>query len=132
MALAKLVSFEMHRGDDREITAQVVDSAGAAVDVTSATFTWILSNKDAKSSNSKPAPKGVALETKTIGDGIVLVTPASGQIRIDIDSADTVGEKAAAEQTKYYHELQMVLGGKTTTVMFGVITLSRDIIAPGP
>lgn len=130
MALGTRHDFTMHRGDDRQITARVVDQNGSAIDITAATFTWVLASKDAAvvDSDGTPAPKNTALVTKTLAGGVVIVNAANGDVRVDVGPGDTTGLKAPAE---YYHELQMVLG-ETTTVLFGVIKLKRDLAAPGP
>ena len=61
--------------------------------------------------------------------GITITNGPNGELEIDIDSADTVGQVAPAD---YYHELQITLGGLVTTLAFGIITLKRDSAAPGP
>lgn len=128
MALGTLHSFPMHRGDDRDLTFTVVDEAAAAVDITGATLTWVLANQDPKITGS-PAPRGSALVTKTVGSGITITDAVAGEGTVSILPADTTGLKAPAS---YYYELQVVLSGKTTTILFGNITLSRDLIVPGP
>ena len=129
MALGTLHNFEMHRGDTRTITGKVVDNLGVAVDLTGLTGTnisWVLANQDV--SSTVPGPRGAALITKTIGSGITIPAPTTGDIEVDLASVDTTGRKPG----EFYHELQVVLGGKTTTVLFGIITLRRDIVVPGP
>ncbi len=128
MALGTLTTFDMHRGDERSITYTVVDEAGVAVDVTAATFIWILADQDSSATEPQPRP-GSAILTKTEAAGVVIVNGPAGDIRIDIPSADTVGLRAPAV---YYHEIQITLAGKPTTIAFGNITLKRDIAAPGP
>ena len=123
MALGKKHDFEMHRGDDREIPLHVVDQAGADVDITGVTGTdisWVLSRKDP----TEDIPSGAALVTKTIGSGIVIVTPAEGRARVDVGPGDTSGLVPGV----YYHEAQIVLGGKTTTILYGAITIRKDIV----
>ncbi len=128
MALGTLHSFDMHRGDDRSITYTVVDEAGAVVDVTAAAIVWVLAAQDTGASGPQPRP-GSTLLTKSVGSGVVLVDAVNGDIRVDIDSVDTVALRAP---NVYYHEVQITLAGKVTTIAFGNITLNREIIAPGP
>jgi len=130
MALGTQHDFAMHRGDSRKITGTVVDAAGTAVDLTGVSGTdlsWVLATLDTNA--AEPAPRGTALVTKTLTAGITVVSAVAGTIEIALDEADTTGRRAPLG---YYHELQLVLGGETTTVMFGIITLSRDIVVPGP
>jgi hypothetical protein len=56
-------NFEIHAGDSREIVVTVVDSQGAAVDLTGATIAWHL----AQSTGS-----GAPLVSKSSGDGIAI------------------------------------------------------------
>ncbi len=127
MALGTQFDFPIHRGDDRVITFTIVDQAGAAVDITAATFKWNISRKAADS----VAPQGLALlnPDKTVGAGITITDAAAGDGEIALDSADTVGFVAPSD---YYHELQMTLASVVTTPMFGVIALAKDLLAPGP
>ncbi len=130
MALGTLHSFSMHRGDSRKITGTVVDENGAVIDLTGLTGTalsWILANRDKNLTN--PAPRNDALVTKTIGSGITITDATGGKVEVALDEADTTARKAPAD---YYQELQIVLSGETTTVMFGIISLRRDIVVPGP
>jgi len=128
MALGTLFSFDMHRGDDRSITFTVVDEAAAVVDITAATFIWIFAAQDAGSASPQPRA-GSTILTKTESTGVVITDAPNGAIRIDIDSADTVGLQAPKS---YYHEVQITLAAKVTTIAFGNITLKREIAAPGP
>lgn len=128
MALGTLFSFDMHRGDDRSITFTVVDEAAAVVDITAATFIWIFAAQDAGSASPQPRA-GSTILTKTEIAGIVIVDAVNGDFRIDIASADTVALRAPVT---YYHEVQITLAGKVTTIAFGNITLKREIAAPGP
>jgi len=130
VALGTEVDILIHRGDDRAITATIVDEAGVAVDITGATMTWTVVNIDPNLSPSQPKKGAVALfAAKTVGSGITILTPTSGTIQIVLDSDDTVGLAAPKE---YYHELQMVLATLTTTIMYGKFELVRENIAPGP
>jgi hypothetical protein len=130
MALGTRFDFDIHRGDSRLITFQVVDEFDVPVNITGTTATWIISELDTDAPNHVPAPvPGSTFVTKTVGTGITITAPTTGNGQIALASADTTGAYAPVN---YYHEMQMVLGGETTTVMFGILGLKRDIIAPGP
>jgi hypothetical protein len=128
MSLPKQLNFDMHRGDAREIPFTVVDENFDPIDITTATFIWALALLDTDSVEPQPTTDA-ALVTKEIGSGIVIVDALTGQGRVDIGSGDTTTRVAPLG---YYHELQMILGGKPTTILYGSIALKRDIITPGP
>lgn len=129
MALGTLHSFDMHRGDARVITFVVKDAAGVVVDITAATLTWALAKQDPESLDPQPKGSASALVTKTIGSGITVTDPVNGAGEIALNSADTIGFKAPGD---FYQELQIQLATKPTTIMFGIITLKKDLAAPGP
>lgn len=129
MALGLLHSFDMHRGDDRQLTYTIVDQQdpAQAVNITGAEFVWVLAMQDL--SVSTPQPLGDALVTKTESAGVVITDAPNGGVRVDLGSGDTQGRLAPAY---YYHELQMTLGGYVTTLVYGIISLKRDRAEPGP
>lgn len=129
MALGTQFDLEIHRGDDRQITATVVDEAGVVVDITGAAITYVIVTQDADAAEPQPKRGATPVVTKTVGSGIVITDAVNGAIRIDLGSGDTDGQKAP---TTFYHEIQIQLGGFATTVMFGNLTIKRDAIAPGP
>lgn len=129
MSVGLLHSYEMHRGDDRQLTYTVVDQQdpAVAVDISTATFLWVLANQD--QGVLIPQPLGDILVTKSVGSGIVITDGPNGGVRVDLGSGDTATRLAPAD---YYHELQMTLGGLVTTLVYGIITLKKDRAAPGP
>ena len=129
MAFATKHNFTIARGDDRTLTYTVKNQAipPGPVDITAATFIWILSAQDA--SVSEPQPQGGALVTKAVGTGVTITDGPAGEVEVDFDSADTVGLRAPLD---YYHELQMTLVGAVTTLVYGNITVKRDVASPGP
>lgn len=131
MALPNQFDEIFPRGDDRSITATIVDQAGAPVDITGAAITYAVFPLDTGDAapRSQPQNGATAIITKTDGAGIVITDAPNGGIRIDLGSGDTV---AFVAPKAYYHEVQIVLGGLTTTMLFGTLTLSRDGIPPGP
>lgn len=130
MAINSPHSFEMHRGDNRTLTYTVVDqqTPPVVVDITGAVLGWALARQDPSTTTAQPIP-GTTLVTKSVGSGITITDGPNGELEIDIASSDTVGFIAPLE---YYHELQMTLGGDVTTLVFGKITLKREIVSPGP
>lgn len=129
MALGTELDIEIHRGDDRLLTLTVKDEAGVVVDINGATMTWIITAIDVALAITQPKKGSTPIETKTVGNGITLTDALNGVLTITLDSADTTGQVAP---TTFYHELQMVLGGFTTTLMYGKLSLVRENIAPGP
>ncbi len=105
--------FEMFSGDDIEILIEIVDSAGAAVDVSTATSVdFALINRVTK----------IAALEKALGDGI---TVDEDGVLITIVPADT------AEMTPgtYISELQVIDGdGLTHTALQAIATIKRDYI----
>lgn len=127
-------SFPMVRGDSRSLTYVVKDqqTLPVVVDITTATFIWILIEQDvtaALASDPQPAEGGTPIETKTESTGVSIDDGPAGEVSVTLNSADTTGQLAPAD---YYHELQMTLGGKVSTLVRGIISLERDNIAPGP
>lgn len=131
MALPKLHSFDLIRGDDLKIPYVVKDQQDTpvVVDITAATFLWAVTRQDPTSNLTEPQPLGVTLISKSVGSGITIDDGPAGEVFITLDSADTVAFNAPDE---LYHELQMTLGGKVSTLAYGIISLKREINAPGP
>lgn len=129
--LGSQFDFEMHRGDSRVLRFIVVDTADppVAVDLTGFTsIKWALTKRDTV--QTEPAPLGAALvEKDDVGGGVVVEDVVNGIVRVDIAEADTTTFQTPAD---FYYEVQIELGGDTSTVLFGIISLKRDRIAPGP
>jgi len=111
--------FEHHSGDSRTLEVTINDEVGAVVDISSATLTWGLSKKSADTTT----PMGAALITKTIGSGITITDGPNGRCDVAIDPADT--DALAGD---FYHELEMVLTGETSTVLYGAVTILKDLV----
>jgi hypothetical protein len=134
MAELKVHSFTMARGDDRTLTYVVKDQQDTpvVVDITGALIEWTLAKQDpAAALDTDPQPaRNSTLKTKsTSTSGVTITDGANGEFEVSLASADTVGLSSPG---KYYHEIQMTLSGVGTTLVQGIITLKRDIIAPGP
>lgn len=130
MALGTRFDWEYARGDSRKLRFTIVDTAGAPVDLTTVTeITFAFAKQDP--SASIPAPQGsTAIVSKTIGSGVVVEDAVNGVVRVDMGSGDTTGLNPTP--AVLYYEVQVELGGEFNTVMFGNLTLARDLIAPGP
>ena len=128
MALGTQFDFAMHRGDNRTISFTVVDQQNPAVpvDLTGLKIEWTFSLKAAGS--VAPLGLGILSPNKSVGAGITLIDAANGKGEIELLSVDTTGRVAQA----YYHELQLQVTGQPSTVMFGVMTLAPELLAPGP
>jgi transcription elongation GreA/GreB family factor len=120
MAIGSEASISMHSGDTRRLEVTVVDEASAAVDLTTASsIIWALSKKDADS----VAPRGSSLVSKDIGSGVTVTDAVNGRVDVAIASADT-----AALAGDYYHEIQVTMGGDISTVLYGTVTIVKDLI----
>ena len=124
MALGQREDFEMFSGDDLDLVVTVVDADSAVVNITGADpVRWQL-GRLATGAVIGPSHPGQPLVSKAISGGIVVASGISGILTISLDDTDT----AALRGGDYYHELEMVLGGKRTTVMYGVVTLRSDLV----
>lgn len=105
-------------GDSLLLQVTVRDSAGAILDLATLPLseaTWVL----AKKQGSAP------LVTKTLGAGVIVVTPPGndGRLDIQIDNVDT-----AALKGTHYHELQLEPG--PLTALFGDFIIQADSASP--
>ncbi|MEE8551512.1 MAG: hypothetical protein V3T08_09705 [Gemmatimonadota bacterium] len=117
-------TIEIFSGDTKRLNYTVRDANGAAIDITGGTFRWGLSKLSQEAlGEGKVKPQGDALVTKTLGLGITLTAPTLGQLRVTLDPADTASLKG-----DFYHELEMVLAGATSTVAFGRIDIKKDLL----
>lgn len=72
-------NFEMYLGDTKQVIITVYDENDAILDLSGYDITWVL---------YKLTSKQIVL-TKTLGSGISVPAPSSGQIVIDILPVDT-------------------------------------------
>ena len=130
MAIGITHSFPMHRGDDRKLTYVVVDqqSPAVVVDITGALIEYAFALQDATASEPQPKAASTVFTKGTVAGGITITDAVNGAFEVIIDSADTVGLKAPLD---YYHEIQITLGALVTTLSRGIVTLKREIVAPG-
>jgi len=119
MALGKEQDFSMHSGDNRSLSVTITDQSQAVLDVSGAAITWALS----RAVTDKVEPKGVAIVSKTVGSGITITDGSNGLVEVTIAEADT-----ASLAGTYYHEMQMVLSGNTSTIMYGTVIIKKDLI----
>ena len=116
-------TIEMFSGDTKRLNYTVKDGNGVVIDITTATFRWGLSKLGKPKTAGDPSPQVAPLLEKTISSGIVLTAPTLGQLRVTLDPADTADLKG-----EFYHELEMVLSGVTSTVAFGQIDIKKDLL----
>ena len=114
-------NFSMTSGDNHKLRFTIKDELGAVVDVTGATFEWGL----AEYSSNDPLEgfSGPTLISKSTGLGITIIDALNGLVDVDLDPADTDDLVGI-----YYHELEMTLGGKITTVAVGLGTITGDLL----
>jgi hypothetical protein len=127
-------SFSITRGDKFFIPYVVKDQQDipVVVNITGALIEWTLAKQDPNAqpiTRPQPQKNSTIKEKSTATSGVTITDAANGEFKVELDSADTVGLSAPGE---YYHEVQMTLGTDLTTLAHGIITLNRDIVAPGP
>ena len=123
MPLGRRQDFEMHSGDDLDLVITVQDAVEAGVDITGATsIRWQLSRL--ATGGPRPGPAGAALVEKALGaaSGITL-SGVSGCV-VALSGVDT----AALRTADYYHELELVVSGRTTTGLYGIAEIQSDLI----
>jgi hypothetical protein len=99
-------------GDDLTVAITVPD-----LDITGATIRW-----EAFPWETGPkygVPSATAAITKVTGDGIAITGGEAGQFEVTLVPADT-----ATLAGTYFHEAQVVVGGKTYTVARGLFIIS--------
>ena len=106
--MANLQNFDIFFGQDKVLELTVTDEADAVIDVSSATFTWVMSGY----------PGDTADITKTVGSGITITDGPNGRIDIALAETDTVNLSANGI---YYHELWMTSGTNEFPVLYGKV-----------
>ena len=116
MSLGRQGRFSMHSGDSRvlELTVYAADNV-TPVDVTGSVSLFALSNKVPR----QVTPSGPVLFSIP---GVVVDGP-NGRIDFELGSGDT-----APLADVYYYEIEMVLGGTTSTVAYGTAAILADLI----
>lgn len=101
-------------GDNLDIlfTVSDGDNPGNPKDLTGASIDWVLAKQQGK------AP----LITKSIGSGVTITDAANGKGTVSIQQADTENLKGDT----YWHELQVTVGGKRSTSMYGDFIIESD------
>lgn len=120
--MSDLPTFEMFRGDDRTLSVDLSETGGGAIDLTGAAvrFTGKVNTQDADDD---------ALIVKTVGDGITIADPPTGEIAIDIAASDT---SSFAGKVDLVCDVQISVGGKTRTVWLGRLTVLPDVSRTSP
>ena len=113
---------EIFSGDTKILRYTVKDGLGVVINITGGAFRWGLFKLDPN--ESEPTARGSALVPpgeKAVSSGITITDAVNGVLEVALVPADTATLKG-----DFYHELQMVLGGETSTVAFGQINIKRD------
>lgn len=102
-------NFELHLSDDRDIDFPVKDDDGNAITLTGGTAEWAMKKHPGIAAN---------LIAKTLGAGQIVNTSEGQAFRVSL----LVADQAALNPGVYYHELEMTLGGKVSTITTGWVT----------
>lgn len=103
-------NFEMFAGDTRQITISVTDEDGAALPLTGYDAIWVVYKQTTKE----------LILSKVLGSGIMIPTPANGQIIIDLLPEDTEDITPG----KYLHECEISTSSTdVSTVTTGIIKI---------
>lgn len=98
------------KGDTLEVDVSVVDESGAAVSLSGATLTWTISTQ----------PGAAAVLTKTIGDGITIVSEAGGTLTMELTTTNT----NALSAREYFSAVRVTFAsGEVKTVSREYITV---------
>ena len=104
--------FDMYAGDDQNIGITIKDALGGNMNLTDVNaIQWIM-KKYALSSGS--------LIEKNVGSGVTILTAASGEVRVELYSADT----QSVTPGPYYHEMRVKdSSNNISTVLTGTMTI---------
>ena len=109
------VNKTLYQGEDGNLPFVVTDANANAVDISCATFTWVVWN----------ISTGIIV-TKTLGDGLILGDPKKGQVAVIFTYADT----ATSIPTQYVHQLEMVRLGEHTIEAAGMVSILKNLTVP--
>lgn len=105
--------IEIFRGDHHNVELQVVDKNGIPVNITGARLRMTIASRPV--SMQKDSNNGIGEVEFTI--------PASGEAIIKYVPVDT----ATKEIGSYKFDVEMQLGGKTSTLLVGFFKLKEDV-----
>ena len=106
-------NFSLHSGDSKSVTVNIVNAAGVAVDVSTASAVVY---------KVAASPGSEALVSKSLGSGISV---AGSTVTITFAPADT----ATLAGGVYYHELEITDGdGNVQTAFTGYVLIEGDLI----
>lgn len=107
-----LTTHNLFIGEDRTLRFTVVDSAGAAVDITGYALEWVM--------RERPAAATATL-TKTTDDDITLTDPTNGLCEVAVADTDTL----SLSPGQYFHTLRRKDDGSETVLSFGDVVLKQ-------
>lgn len=108
------VNFDLFAGETVTLVIDVADKDNndEAVDLTSATGTWVAKRN------------GTTLFSKTVGSGITLSTTVTGRMSVSISAANTSSASGA-----YEYQCRITLAdGTVSTVQTGTMTVLASLI----
>lgn len=102
----------VYLGDDSILTVAVTNESGQALDVTGASFAWLI---------AQYAGMPALVSKSTASGGISVTAPTTGQVQITVTHADTSSLGAGV----FWHQLVMTdSSGDVSTVMTGTFTVT--------
>ena len=107
-----VTDITMTRGDTRTLTLTLTDAVGDPYDLTGAAVTLTVGD----------------LFAKTVGDGIVVTTPATGVATITVAPADT---ETAGNRRSYPYDVEVIFAdGTVITPVLGRFVIRPDVTQP--
>lgn len=104
--------FALYSGDSKKLNASIVDENNAPLNLTNATFKWVLANDTA------------TVLSKSIGNGITITNAPYGQCTISITTADTQSLSGT-----YIHEARVTdSNGNSSIVFSGTVTVKKAFV----
>jgi hypothetical protein len=111
-------NIEIWAGDDVELDVSLFEEDGTTpLDLTGSVVNWALVS--AYDMSLKLISK-----TSSGSGGITVVDISNGLLKILIADEDT----ASLGGQPYYHEIEVVVGGATVTVMTGAVTINKTVL----
>ena len=111
MTLSTVNPSPFYQGDNTTIPFTITDNSGNVVNITNATFTWVVWNISFGN-----------VITKTLGSGLAFGDPTKGQLAATLVYNDT----ATIVPTQYVHMLEMVLAGNRTVEATGMLSVLKN------
>ena len=115
-------TFTIFSGNNITLRFTVRDDAGVIVDITGAALRYDLFKLDPNIVDPSPKTSTGALPAeKTVGSGITIPVGTDGIFNVALVPSDT-----ATLVGSFYHEVEMILSGNTTTLEYGRMDIKAD------